>query len=96
LSESDNGNSAKLSIPIQSPRRLRWLFRLPADAKRTFELDETGLLVWQMCGGCNTVKQIASFVAMRNGASIDKAETATLKFLQLLEARGLIHVKTDE
>jgi hypothetical protein len=96
LSESDDGNSARLAIPIQSPRRLRWLFRLPADAKRTFELDETGLLVWRMCDGMNSVRKIASFVAMRGGAKIDEAELATMKFLQLLEARGLIHVKTDE
>ena len=96
LTESDDGDSAKLSIAIQSPRALRWLFRFPADAKRRFELDSIGLLVWRMCDGRNSVKKIASAVAMRNGAKIDEVEIATIKFLQMLEGRGLIHVKTDE
>src|SRR5215207_2625794 len=85
LTESDDGASAKLSMLIQTPRRLNWLFRFPIDAKRTFELDSTGLLVWQMCDGRNSVKKIAKFVAMRNNASTTEAETATLKFLQMLE-----------
>jgi hypothetical protein len=96
LTESDDGNSATLSIPIQTPRALRWLFRFPSNAKRNFELDSTGLLVWRMCDGRNTVKKIASFVAMRNGAPGEEAEVATIKFLQMLEGRGLIHVKTDD
>src|SRR5215212_3055099 len=96
LTESADGASAKLSMPIQTPRRLNWLFRFPTDAKRTFELDSTGLLVWQMCDGRNSVKKIASFIAMRTNAGTSEAETATLKFLQMLEARNLISVKTDE
>ena len=85
----------KLSIPIQPSRAFRWLFRFPSNAKRTFELDSTGLLVWQMCDGRNSVKKIANFVAMRTSAGSRDAETATLKFLQMLEARGLIFVKSD-
>lgn len=96
LTESDGGASAKLSMPIQTPRRLNWLFRFPSDAKRTFEVDATGLLVWRMCDGRNSVKKIASFVAMRTNANSTEAETATLKFLQMLEARNLIRVMTDE
>jgi hypothetical protein len=96
LTESTDGVSAKLSMPLQAPRRLNWLFRFPTDAKRTFELDSTGLLVWQMCDGRNTVKKIANFVAMRNNASTTEAETATLKFLQMLEARNLIRVNEHE
>jgi hypothetical protein len=96
LTESDDGDSATLSMPIQAPRRLQWLFRFPADAKRTFELDSTGLLVWRMCDGRNTVKKIANFIAMRSGATTEEAELATLKFLQVLEARQLISVKHDE
>jgi hypothetical protein len=96
LTESADGASAKLSMPIGTPRRMNWLFRFPTDAKRTFELDSTGLLVWQMCDGRNTVKKIANFVAMRNNASTTEAETATLKFLQMLEARNLIRVNHNE
>ena len=96
LTETDDGMTAKLTMPIQTPRRLNWLFRFPTHAKRTFELDSTGLLVWQMCDGRNTVKKIANFVAMRNNAGTTEAETATLKFLQMLEARNLIRVNTDE
>ena len=96
MTESSDGASAKLSMPIQTPRRLNWLFRFPADARRTFELDSNGLLVWQMCDGRNTVKKIANFVAQRTNAGTAEAETATLKFLQILEARNLIRVSHHE
>ncbi|MBC8108569.1 MAG: PqqD family protein [Anaerolineae bacterium] len=96
MTESADGASAKLSMPIQTPRRLNWLFRFPADAKRKFELDSTGLLVWQMCDGRNSVKKIANLVAMRTNASTTEAETATLKFLTTLEARNLIRVNEHD
>lgn len=83
-------------MPVIVPRGFRWLFRYSIDAKRTFEIDATGLLVWQMCNGRNPVRKIAKFVAMQTNAGTGDAETATLKFMQMLESRNLIHVKPDE
>ncbi len=81
---------AKLVIPLQQRRLARWFFRMPPDAKRTYELDALGLLVWNSCDGRNSVLRIIRLLARRYHLTVREAQVSTLSFLQTLARKGLI------
>jgi hypothetical protein len=91
--QSDVG--ARLVAPLRPPRRFGWLFRIPPGATRTFELDETGLFVWRLCDGTNSVEQIVRAVAGHCGLTKRNAEISTAQFLRTLAGRGLIGLAID-
>lgn len=68
----------------------RWLLRLPEGARKTFELDALGLLVWNLCDGKHNVQQIIRRLAKQHQLNLRQAEVATLAFLATLTRKGLI------
>ena len=77
---------------VKIPHRTTWLFRAPPDARRSFELDEVGLLVWDQCDGQTALETIVIVVAERYRLNLREAEVATRKFLDVLAQRKLIGV----
>lgn len=67
----------------------RWL-GAPATMSRSFELDEIGKAVWDLCDGRNTAGGIAQKLAGQYSLHQREAELATMQFLRLLSRKGLI------
>ena len=86
----DQSGAGKLKVPLRSPRLGGWLFKVPAGASKTFELDEIGLLVWDSCDGETSVQQIIRKLAKRYNLNLREAEVSTVQFLQTLTKKGLI------
>jgi hypothetical protein len=88
VSRRDDGG-ALLALPLTG----RGIFRVPAGATRTFELDEMGLFVWDCCDGQISSEQILRRLAEHYKLNLREAEVSTMKFLEMLARRGLIDVK---
>lgn len=80
----------KVTVPLRPPARWQWLYRLPAGATKTFELDAVGLFVWETIDGRTTVQQIVERVAERFRLNLRMAQVPTLQFLRTLMSKGLI------
>src|SRR4051812_9008265 len=75
---------AQVSLPVQARR----LFKMPAGTRRSFELDEIGLFVWERCDGRQSIEQILRALASQYNLNLREAEVATFKFLEMLARRG--------
>ncbi len=70
-------------------------FRAPANAVRNAELDEIGLLIWDHCDG-ETPSRNRAHRRRSTSVNLQKAEVATLGFLDMLAKRGLIGVAEEQ
>ena len=84
--KEDRDGGAVVKLPIRGGR----IFRAPAGATKSFELDEIGLFVWERCDGKTTLEQLIHALADRYGINLREAEVATMKFLGTLSRKGLI------
>ena len=82
----------RLTVPLGTPKRLPWLFRPPAGATKTFELDAVGLFVWDAIDGQTSVEQIIGRLAERFRLNLRTAQVPTLQFLRTLMKKGLVGV----
>ena len=80
---------AIVKLPLRGGR----IFRAPAGAIKSFELDEIGLFVWERCDGNTTLEQLIHALAERYRINLREAEVATMKFLETLSRKGLIALK---
>lgn len=81
-----------LRVSVQVKRM--WWFKLPANTRKTFELDEVGRFVWEQCDGRHTIQTIIEEVAQKYRLNLREAEVATLKFFEMLSRKRLIGVST--
>lgn len=88
----DQDGGAKLTVPLKPMRWTGAIFRLPAGATKTFELDELGLFIWNSCDGKTSVGQMIRRLARERKLTLREVEVATLQFLQTLIRKGLIGV----
>jgi hypothetical protein len=95
LSKDDAGGG-RLKVTLQAPRWGGWLFKMPAGATKTYELDELGVFVWDACDGKTSVQQVIRRLASRYNLNLREAEVATVKFLQMLTKKGLIGIQLRE
>jgi Coenzyme PQQ synthesis protein D (PqqD) len=86
--ERKNDGSALVKIPIKA----KWPFRLPAGTVKTFELDEMGLYVWDLCDGETTLLDVIEKFAEKYRLSVRESEVAAVKFLEMLVARRLMRI----
>jgi hypothetical protein len=91
----DDGG-AKLRAPMRPPRWGGWLFRMPENAKKTFELDSVGVFVWNCCDGKTSVKQIIHKLSKKYDLNLREAEVSSLAFLQTLAKKGLIGMQVEK
>ena len=91
LERRDDG-SALVKIPIRS----KWMFRLPAGAVKTFELDEMGVWVWDRCDGKATLLDVIHQFAEKYRLSVRESEVATVKFLEMLATRRLVKILVED
>lgn len=84
---------ADLIVPLAGTSFAGKLFRMPAEARKTFELDAMGLLVWESIDGKTSVQQIIRLIARQYRVSVREAEVATLTFLNTLTRKSLIAMK---
>jgi hypothetical protein len=80
---------AVVKLPLRGGR----IFRAPAGASKSFELDEIGVFVWDQCDGETTLEQLIHSLAERYRINLREAEVATMKFLETLSRKGLIALK---
>jgi len=90
--ERRGDGSALVKIPVTG----RWPFRMPKGATKSFELDEMGVLVWESIDGKATLLDVITKFARHYRISVREAEVATTKFVQMLAARRLIRIATEE
>jgi hypothetical protein len=88
----DESGGAKVKVELKGPRWGGWLFKMPAGATKTYELDELGLFVWDACDGKTSVQQVIRKLAKQYNLNLREAEVATVKFLQMLTSKGLIGI----
>src|SRR5688572_3355612 len=92
----DDAGGGKLKVPLAPPRWGRWVFRVPAGATKTFELDAIGLFVWNRCDGRHTVQQIIRKLADEYRLNLREAEVPTVQFLHTLARKGLIGMTVEK
>ncbi len=80
----------KLTVKLKPPRWSGWLLRMPEGATKTFEFDQLGQMVWDLCDGKHSVQQIARKLAKTYKVSEREAQVATETFLVTLARKGLI------
>ncbi len=56
----------------------------------TYEVDETGLSIWELCDGTHTVEDIAEAVSKEYDVPYDQAQADCQEFLGELTAKGLL------
>jgi hypothetical protein len=88
--------SAKLKVPLKQTRVAGWMFRLPAGAVKTFELDSLGLFVWSNCDGKTSVQQLIRKLAKEQNLTLREVEVATVQFLKVLVRKGLVGMTVPE
>lgn len=88
--QSAEGGGGRLQVELKRSGWSGWLFRMPAGATKTFELDEIGVMVWESCDGKTSVQQIIRKLAKRYNLNLREAEVSTVQFLQMLARKGLI------
>ena len=92
----DESGGGRLKVVLKGPRWGGWLFKMPAGATKTYELDELGLFVWDACDGKTSVQQVIRKLAKRYNLNLREAEVATVRFLQMLTKKGLIGLTLKE
>ncbi|MFE3638535.1 PqqD family protein [Streptomyces sp. NPDC059168] len=55
-----------------------------------YETNHVGAYIWSLCGDGLTVDDIGGLVAERYGITVERATTATYRFLDELHARGFV------
>ena len=88
-----DGGGGRVTVAVKATGWGQALLRMPAEGKKTFELDAIGAFVWDSCDGKTSVKQIIKKVAKRYDLNLRAAQVPTMKFLEMLAKRGLIGVK---
>jgi hypothetical protein len=95
LDIDEQTGAGKLKVKIEAKRK--WvLFRLPAGATKTFELDEVGVYVWKKLDGSTSVESLMRQLAKQYNLDLKQAEASTVAFLQMLIKRGLVGLKTEK
>ena len=89
--DTDDGG-VRISVPV---KRI-WWFKAPADAKKTFELDEVGRFVWDLCDGKTTLKRMIESLAEKYQLNLREAEVSTLKFLEMLSRKRLVGITASK
>mgnify|MGYP000490781525 CR=1 FL=1 len=89
LEETADGGG-RLTVEVRTTRTGRWFLRLPSQMKKTFEMDEMGLMVWRLCDGKTSVQQIIRKLAKRYNLNLREAEVPTVTFLRTLVKKGLV------
>ena len=85
-----------LTVPLAPPKRMKWLFRLPAGSTKDFELDAVGVFVWHALDGKTSVEQLIKKLAERYKLNLREAQVPTLQFLQTLIKKGLVGVPAEK
>jgi len=93
--DRDDGG-VDLTIPLAQSRVAGFLFRMPAGATKTFELDAMGVLVWDAIDGKTSVQQIIRRLAKRYNLSLREAEVSSLSFLNMLTRKGLVGMQVRQ
>jgi hypothetical protein len=79
-------------IPVRPRRIVRWLVR--DDPKRptlrSFELDELGGEVWELCDGRRNVRRLIERFAKSHKLNLREAEVSMLAYLKTLTSRALL------
>jgi hypothetical protein len=94
--EPDGAGGGRLKIKMRQTRWAGMFFKIPEGATKTFELDEVGLLVWNLCDGKTPVRQIIEKVAAKCGITPREAEVSTFAFMQTLVKKSLLGLAVDE
>ncbi len=83
----DGGVNLKVSL---KQMKFGWFLKMPEGATKTFEMDEMGRMVWELCDGKTAVQQMIRKLAKRYNLNIREAQVATTTFLNMLTKKGLV------
>lgn len=95
IKERDDGG-VNLVVRLRQTKWSGWFFRMPEGAKKTFELDEMGRLVWDNCNGKTSVQQIIRRLSKQYNLNLREAQVSTIQFLNMLTRKGLIGMTLRE
>jgi len=86
--KNDKGDIC-IKIPLQQTTGL-FSKLMPTPRERKIELDKIGSMVWELCDGNRTVKDLADFLHEEYKLMIAEAEISLNTYLDQLSKRGLI------
>jgi hypothetical protein len=86
--EPKGDGGATINVPIRNFGP----FRAPVGAVKRFELDATGVFVWEMCDGSTSLAEIVQSLAEKLEVDVERAESATMQFMHTLASRRLIEL----
>jgi len=95
VQEREDGG-INLVVKLRQTKWSGWFFRMPEGAKKTFELDEMGRLVWDNCNGKTSVQQIIRRLSRQYNLNLREAQVSTIQFLNMLTRKGLIGMTLKE
>jgi hypothetical protein len=56
----------------------------------TYEIEETGVRIWELCDGAHSIEEIARVLASEYDVSFEIALADSQQFIQELSAKGLL------
>ncbi len=99
LVHSEQGEHERVTV-LESRAAEGWIGKLLAKGLESghnhVKLDEVGSLVWQLCDGEHTVRQIATLIGERFGEDFDPEHVRLAVFLQTMKARGWLAWKDPD
>ena len=99
LVQKETNSRVALVAPREMTKRPRWqrmLFLLPGPREHTVELDQIGSLVWSLCDGSRSVREVILAVADRYQFARREAEVSVLAYFRSLGKRGFVGMKMGE
>jgi len=87
-------HSARISVPAVKPKWMvapvTWFVRFRS--RKEYELDGTGLFVWEWCTGTRTVEQIIDVFAKQHALTFHESRVAVTEYITLLIKRGILAI----
>ena len=85
---------ARITVPRCDSKAGKGLVRLFGKSESyRVNLDEYGTLVWELCDGVRSVKEIGRELRERKGETVEPVYQRLLQFLKSMEAHSLIKYK---
>lgn len=83
-----------LGVPLRAPPLLRKILGRHAGetSERDIELDEIGSVVWEMCDGKTTIRNMIQHLSERYKLNRKEAEVSLTAFIRSLAKKGLVAI----
>lgn len=87
-----------ISVPVVKPKwvvpPVTWFFK--PRSRKTYEIDQVGMFVWERCNGTNTVESIIDAFAARYALTFHESRVSVTGYIRQLIKRGMLAIMMNE